>query len=376
MTQSVINNLNLLDSITDKYKGFGTDKESLQNMTIPEIFQGIYNKKTDLIKNNSQLDKIEENVNQTTQTNEISKTSTSLKEDRAEEAETNPAQEQMLYNNQTINEQVLNQNTTNNDTESTITENEIDITDVSIDINTDITVENINTTIENIDTEITKPTQNTDTKTNEEYDFLADEDALKELNIEAIEAETTSQDNDSSLLNKENIDEHVIKITLNNDSQNFETHLNEVEQTTQNNAVQNENPSKIIEQVTKQLEGLKYNSKVDIVLNPENLGKVNIQLVKNSAGLSAQFSVDSDETKTLLQNNLDGLKNKLTSLGVGVDNISVKLSDNQDTGKYQKDWTEQEGSQQQNPQQQKQQKENSAKNFEELIAFSQQENKD
>ena len=73
-------------------------------------------------------------------------------------------------------------------------------------------------------------------------------------------------------------------------------------------------PSKIIEQVTKHLETLQNNSKVSIVLNPESLGKITIQLVKSPEGLSAQFTTATQEAKNILMKGLDGLKRKLLLL--------------------------------------------------------------
>ena len=91
------------------------------------------------------------------------------------------------------------------------------------------------------------------------------------------------------------------------------------------------------------MEGLYNNSKVNIVLNPESLGKVNIQLINTKDGLTAQFMVTTQDAKDLLMKGLDGLRESLTAHGVGVENVSVKLNNTQKSENNQ-NWTEQDGS--------------------------------
>lgn len=169
-------------------------------------------------------------------------------------------------------------------------------------------------------------------------EITLDEDMIRELNIEKISSETESSSDNSSLLNHQSAEEQGIKIALNQEVKPFEL------QTTQEAAKPVEiTPSKIMEQVTKHLESLQHTSKVDIVLNPESLGKVTIQLIKSPEGLSAQFTTATQEARNILMKGLDGLKESLTAHGVGVDNVAVKVNDTQKS-EYNADWTEQEGS--------------------------------
>ncbi len=185
------------------------------------------------------------------------------------------------------------------------------------------------------------------------------EDMLSELNIESVEAETDTSCDNSSLLNKQSAEEHGIKIALNHDGVN-EIRTFDVK-TSQTTVKPTEiTPSKIIEQVTKHLETLQNTSKVDIVLNPETLGKITIQLVKSPEGLSAQFTTATQEAKNILMKGLDGLKETLTAHGVGVDNVSVKVNDTQKS-EYNADWTEQDGSRGGNKEQNRQNREEKEK---------------
>lgn len=191
-------------------------------------------------------------------------------------------------------------------------------------------------------------TSKTQTSEND-LESLLDEDALKELNIESIEADTdTSSDDGGSLMDNQSPQEQAVKAMLHSDGETFDLNAVKSNQNIQSaQSVQPKtadiSPSKIIEQITKQMEGLFNNSKVNIVLNPESLGRVNIQLVNSPEGLSAQFTVANHEVRDILMKGLDGLKDTLASHGVGVDNVSVKVSDTQKEADT-PDWTEQEGS--------------------------------
>lgn len=181
----------------------------------------------------------------------------------------------------------------------------------------------------------------------ENIEDIVDEDILKELNIESIEADADSSDfQDDSLMSKQTVEEHAIKAMINQDSVSFDVKMDKAleSQKVQAQAKPEEvTPSKIMEQITKQMDGLYNNSKVNIVLNPESLGKINIQLMNSKEGLTAQFTVTTPEARDLLMKGIDGLKETLTAHGVGVDNVSVKLSDTQKSDNNQ-NWTEQDGS--------------------------------
>lgn len=192
-------------------------------------------------------------------------------------------------------------------------------------------------------------TAKADESTQNEIEINIDEDVLKDLNIESISAEAdTSEQN--LLMNSQTPQEQGVKAMLQAEIETFDLNIdkaiktNEAQQTQiQQPKVVDVNPSKILDQITKQMEALQNNSKVNIVLNPESLGKVSIQLIKTGEGLSAQFTVANQEVRDMLMKGLDGLRDSLMSHGVGVDNVSVKLNELQKS-EYNADWTEQEDS--------------------------------
>ena len=180
----------------------------------------------------------------------------------------------------------------------------------------------------------------------QDIDNTLDENILNELNIESIEAETASTGGES-LLNGQSAEEQGLKAMLSQEAESFDIKIEKAINTQNSQASQIRHtemtPSRILEQISRQLENMQTNSKVNIVLNPESLGRVNIQLLSTKSGLVAQFTASTAEARDLLMKGLDGLKDSLLSHGVAVDNVAVKLNETQES-EYNADWTEQEGS--------------------------------
>ena len=83
------------------------------------------------------------------------------------------------------------------------------------------------------------------------------------------------------------------------------------------------------------------NAKLTMVLNPESLGKVSIQLINTKDGLTAELQVASQTVKDILDSNLSNLKDTLSAQGVQVNDMSVKVSQSENNADM--DYTEQEG---------------------------------
>lgn len=213
-------------------------------------------------------------------------------------------------------------------------------------------------------------TSKTDDLSNLDLENLLDEEAIKDLKIETISAETDFS-GESDFMQNQTPEEHAIKAMINEDVEIFDMKITSAQKAQSVNVSQSKvvdvNPSKILDQISKQLDGLQNNSKVNIVLNPESLGKVNIQLLSTKEGLTAQFVVTTQEAKELLTKGVDGLKESLLSHGVGVDNISVKVSENQKS-EYQQDWTEQENSEKRGREQEQRKEEKEKGAFEKMMA--------
>lgn len=215
-----------------------------------------------------------------------------------------------------------------------ITENSYNNDSLKADINTDLTEEVQKTIIKDLEEELTKDSQ----------DSPIDEEMLKELNIESIESNTDGSSGNEGFSKNQTPEEHSLKAILNQGNEKFDVNMVKMNDSVNSKNMSNEiSPEKIIEQITKQLDSYKGNSKVNIVLNPESLGRVDLQIINTKEGLSAQFTVTTNEARELLMKGLDGLKETLLAQGVGVDNISVKINETEETSGN-SDWTEQEGS--------------------------------
>lgn len=109
----------------------------------------------------------------------------------------------------------------------------------------------------------------------------------------------------------------------------FDNTLNNVQQTQSATQTRTLTDSEIISQIHNKLSQLQEQSttKITIVLNPENLGKINLELVNGKDGLTASLTAENAQVKEILDKNLDSLKNNLSNQGVNVNNVTVKIED-------------------------------------------------
>ncbi len=192
-----------------------------------------------------------------------------------------------------------------------------------------------------------------------------DQETVKALNIESIESGSADNNSSRDLMQNQTPQEQVVKAMIRGDV-NFET-INVTSQANVQKAdISTINPSRIVEQITKQLENMYNGSRVNIVLNPENLGKVALNIINTKDGLSAQFTVTTQEARDILMKGLSGLRDGLIAQGVSVDNVTVKLSESGD-GEHHFDWTEQEGSNGGNKGQGYKRQKEQEKNFEQMM---------
>ena len=136
--------------------------------------------------------------------------------------------------------------------------------------------------------------------------------------------------------------------------------------------VQDINKEDIIAQIHNKLQSLNNtnNTKLTMVLNPESLGKVQIQLANTKDGMVAELLVSSQNVKDILDTNISQLKDTLTAHGVQVNDVSVKINHSENNA--QMDYTEQENqnSNKHNQEEQKQNKEKDENKFEEMFSNS------
>lgn len=195
---------------------------------------------------------------------------------------------------------------------------------------------------------------------------IVDEKMVEDLNIESVEAESAgAEGNSGSLMNNQSPQEQVVKMMIN--GVNKAGDRIEIQSNIQTSKAPTEaTASKILEQISKQIEGLYNGSKVNIVLNPESLGKVSLQILNLKEGLSAQFTVTTQDAQNAIMKGLAGLKENLLAHGVNVDSVTVKLQET-DNNEKPFDWTEQEGSRGGNKQQGNRHQNKDEKQFEQMM---------
>lgn len=251
----------------------------------------------------------------------------------------------------------------------------------------DLTNNNIDSFLEDFEVTTEEVQSNSETQTTskevsketeQSLEDIIDDDQLKELKIESIEAETSDSTGEDDIMQNQTPEEQGVKAMLQADADFAEVKTEAkpaqtVQNTTKPTSSSEVTSNKIIEQITKQMEGMYNGSKVNMVLNPESLGKVSIQLINTKEGLSAQFTVATQEARNLIMKGLDGLKDTLMSHGVSVDNVSVKINDAQES-EYNADWTEQEGSRGGNKEQGSQKEQRGKEQFEQMMSFIENEN--
>lgn len=268
-------------------------------------------------------------------------------------------------------QQALLQNNDNTDEVEVNLDDELSVTFNGKDLDSFLSDFGINNAEEE-EVAIVKPAVQSDDVDGKTLEELVDEDTLKELNIESIEVETSNDDTSSDdFMQNQTPEEHGIKAMLNTQSDfaEIKAETQASAQTTQKaNQVSQTTSDKIIEQISKQMENLQNGSRVNLIMNPERLGKVSIQLINTEEGLSAQFTVATQDAKNLIMKGLDGLKETLLAHGVNVDNVTVKLNEAQE-GEYNSDWTEQEGSRGGNKEQNQSRQNKEQEDFEQMMSL-------
>jgi len=169
------------------------------------------------------------------------------------------------------------------------------------------------------------------------------ETAIKNL-FKELNAQVNSAATDGSMSNntqsQQSAQDELIKITIEGLEQNIKGHdtksINSVNFGKTITQTQTQTPKEIsreqiIEQIFSKLQNAQQGSKMVITLNPESLGKVQVELVNSKNGLAAQMSVTNTLVKDILSKDLEGLKTALVSQGISVDNINIKVNDSFET---------------------------------------------
>ncbi len=100
----------------------------------------------------------------------------------------------------------------------------------------------------------------------------------------------------------------------------------------------------IVNQVKEAASGnlTKGTKSVNIILRPEHLGRVNVNLISNNGVLTAQFTAQNQQAADALNKNIETLKQNLIDQGIKVNDISVKIQETNHSENYTNNQTFQE----------------------------------
>lgn len=148
-------------------------------------------------------------------------------------------------------------------------------------------------------------------------------DALSELKVEVtavksdLSAQTDSKSFDFNSSSFNNLDSHITKLNLNK-TVDFAKVMGQ-------KVMQEQQILNQVKEGTTQL--AKGSSQVNIVLRPETLGRINVQISSVAGSLSAQFTAQNQQAADALTKNIEILRQNLLEQGLKITEISVKVQD-------------------------------------------------
>ena len=122
--------------------------------------------------------------------------------------------------------------------------------------------------------------------------------------------------------------------------------------------------SQITNKITQNTDG---SQKLTLVLRPNDLGRLSIELNNNEQGLSTNILAQNEDVRNYIEKNINALRQQLSDAGINVNNIQIKTMGQENTTNYDgnQNFNNQENSENFNNHQQnnQQQKENNERYF-------------
>jgi len=141
-------------------------------------------------------------------------------------------------------------------------------------------------------------------------------------------------------------------------------------QTSFQNTMQQLENSDLLNQITNKLTQLKdAGQKLTMVLRPNDLGRLSIELTTNNLGLTTNIIAQNEDVRLYIEKNINALRQQLTDAGINVNGIQIKtagqegstnydgnqnLSQNYDDNAQQKNYQNQKGNENQQNEKEKQ----------------------
>lgn len=100
--------------------------------------------------------------------------------------------------------------------------------------------------------------------------------------------------------------------------------------------VQNFDMNDILNQITNKFEQLKDSSgqRLTMVLRPNDLGRLSIELTSNQDGLTTQIMAQNQDVRNYIEKNINALRQQLSDAGVNVNSIQIKTAGQEGSSTY------------------------------------------
>lgn len=180
-------------------------------------------------------------------------------------------------------------------------------------------------------------TQSLDMSTKAKESAMAKLQAIEGTDTTVVDSRTASDSKNNSSFSQNNASEQIIKMSVENaptdkgsNIADFGVQFNKQAQTaapTNAQAPKDLSKADVMNQINNQLNELpKEGGKVTIILKPESLGRIHLEIVNSHEGIVARMSTESQHVKEMLDKNMEALKSQLGAQGVNVNNIKVEVS--------------------------------------------------
>lgn len=130
----------------------------------------------------------------------------------------------------------------------------------------------------------------------------------------------------------------------------------------------------LLNQVTNKITQLKdgANQKLTMILRPNDLGRLSIELTQDKNGLTTQIMAQNDNVRAYIEKNIDSLRQQLADSGVSVNSIQIKTAGQEGSTQYDGNQNlanqQEDLAQQNNKQNQNQEQKNDNKEAKEVLA--------
>lgn len=130
----------------------------------------------------------------------------------------------------------------------------------------------------------------------------------------------------------------------------------------------------LLNQVTNKITQLKdgANQKLTMILRPNDLGRLSIELTQDKNGLTTQIMAQNDNVRAYIEKNIDSLRQQLADSGVNVNSIQIKTAGQEGSTQYDGNQNlanqQEDLAQQNNKQNQNQEQKNDNKEAKEVLA--------